>query len=300
MEALASDAGSTPLAAVTHDEWRFWTEHRTLSKLISRMRKLPTLPALYVELQNELSNDEASVERVGELIGKDPAITAKVLRLVNSAVFGLSVKVCDASEAVVYLGAARTSALILAAALTKDFEETVCPGFSHEDFWQHSVTVANFAGLIARSETPDLTVTEAAFTAGLLHDIGKLLLAANLPDLHMKILEEAARSGLPIEEVERSILGGTHGELGACLIGKWGLPGALLEAIAWHNCPCKSTEPKFSPLTAVHVANSFAHEMSSAENSPAPRACDGAYLERLGLGERCSFWREVCELGTNS
>jgi len=126
------------------------------------MQKLPSLPALYVEMQNELAKPDASIEALGQVIAKDPAMTAKILRLVNSAVFGLNVKVCLPSEAVVYLGVQPTTSLILAAALTGDFEQTVCPNFSHEQFWQHSVTVANFARLIALRETKDFKVADVA------------------------------------------------------------------------------------------------------------------------------------------
>jgi len=285
---------------LAQEEWKFWTEHKSLAKLVSRMQKLPTLPALYVEMQNELAKPDASIDCVGELIAKDPAMTAKILRMVNSAVFGLSLKVCFPAEAVVYLGVARTSSLVLAAALTKDFEQIVCPNFSHEEFWQHSVTVGSFARVIALCETQDYRVADIAFTAGLLHDIGKLLLAANLPDLYAQIVSEAQRSALPIQQVEKDILDGSHGELAACLLGKWGLPGAILEAIAWHNCPAKSADSKFSGLTAVHMANAFAHEAPSTARGPLVDGCDLGYLERLGLENRCDFWREVCELTANS
>ena len=294
------DPTAPSFSLLAREEWKFWTEHDSLAKLISRMQKLPTLPALYVEMQSELAKPDASIECVGALISKDPAMTAKILRLVNSAVFGLSAKVCVPAEAVIYLGVARTTSLILAAALTRDFEEIVCAHFSHEEFWQHSVAVGNFARVIALCETQDYRVADVAFTAGLLHDIGKLLLAANLPDLYGQIVSEAQRRALPIQQVEKEILGGNHGELGACLLGKWGLPGAILEAIAWHNCPAKSADQKFSALTAVHMANVFAHETSSTATGLLVGECDSGYLERLGLKAHCDFWREVCGLTGSS
>src|SRR2546421_171684 len=203
------DPTAPSFSLLAREEWKFWTEHDSLAKLMSRMQKLPTLPAF--------------------------------------------------------------------------FEEIVCAHFSHEEFWQHSIAVGNFARVIALCETQDYRVADVAFTAGLLHDLGKLLLAANLPDLYGQIVSEAQRRALPIQQVEKEILGGNHGELGACLLGKWGLPGAILEAIAWHNCPAKSADQKFSALTAVHMANVFAHETSSTATGLLVGECDSGYLERLGL-----------------
>ena len=131
-------------------------------------------------------------------------MTAKILRMVNSAVFGLSLKVCLPAEAVIYLGVARTSSLVLAAALTRDFEQIVCPNFSHEEFWQHSVKVGSFARAIALCETQDYRVADIAFTAGLLHDIGKV----------------------PDEETELS-----HALLGMKLAEKYGENPAVCNAI---------------------------------------------------------------------
>jgi len=287
---------ASSFALLVREEWKFWTENDSLAKLISKMQKLPTLPALYVEMQTELAKPAASIETIGALIAKDPAMTAKILRLVNSAVFGLTMKVSGPAQAVVYLGVARTTSLVLAAALTRDFDEIVCADFSHENFWVHSVTVGNFAHAIALCETQDYGLAGVAFTAGLLHDVGKLLLAANLPEVYGQILSEAQRGALPIQRVEKEVLGGTHGELGACLLGKWGLPGAILEAIAWHNAPAKSTDSKFSALTAVHMANAFAHETLSGAPEPLPGECDLAYLERIGVKARCDVWREGCGL----
>src|SRR5260221_9363172 len=91
--------------------------------------------------------------------------------------------------------------------------------------------------------------------------------------VYVQIVSEAQRSALPIEQVERQILGGSHGELAACLLGKWGLPGAILEAIAWHHCPANSADSKFSALTAVHMANAFAHETPSTSRGPLVDGC---------------------------
>jgi len=129
----------------------------------------------------------------------------------------------------------------------------------------------------------------------LLHDLGKLLLAANLPEIYVQILEQGERTGLPVIQVEKDILDGSHGELAACLLCKWGFARVILEAIAWHNSPAKSADSEFSPLTAVHVANAFARETPSTTEPPVTEY-DFDYLDRIGLKNRCSLWREACGL----
>src|SRR3989440_11726264 len=132
---------ASSFALLVREEWKFGTENDSLTNLVSRMQKLPTLPVLYVKMQTKWPKPAASIDCVGELPAKGPAMTAKILRLVNSAVFGLSVKVSVPAQAVVYLGVARTTSLVLAAAVTGGFDEIVCPGFLHQAVLEDSVTV---------------------------------------------------------------------------------------------------------------------------------------------------------------
>ncbi len=266
----------------------------SLAKVIARLERLPSLPALYNQVTAELAKPDASIAFVGRLISMDPAMATKVLQLVNSTVFAMPTQITDPGEAVMQLGVERTKTLILAARLMLDFEKVSCPGFSHDQLWRHSMAVAAFSRAITLAHTKTLKLSEMAFTAGLLHDVGKLLLAANFSETYGQVLEQAERRKISVLEVELEAFDTTHPELAAALLGSWGLPAPILEAIHFHHCPENSAEKGFSSLTAVHVANAVEHEKVLAQSGGLVNQINIVYLTRLGLLDRCKVWREIC------
>ena len=193
-------------------------------------------------------------------------MTLRVLQLINSSEFGMARSITEPVEAVLYLGSERVKGMILAANVFQQFEKDTCPGFSHPMLWQHSLATASFASTIARAQSSEKKVSDAAFTAGLLHDIGRLLLAGNVPNEYTKILEQADRRKVSLAQVELEALGATHAELGACVLGSWGIPLPVLESVAWHHVPTRSNDQGFTLLTAVHLANSFENERQEEKN----------------------------------
>jgi putative nucleotidyltransferase with HDIG domain len=245
---------------------------------------------LHAQVTEELQSPNGSMETVTELISHDPVMSAKILQVVNSAFFGRAREVTDTSEAVMVLGSERIRSLILLAGVFSQYDGSKCPGFAPEPIWSHSVQVGIYARAIAYSETKDARIAEAAFTAGLLHDIGKLILAGNLPDMCAAVRRAQANRKTSQRDAELMIMGVTHAELGACLLATWGLPLTILEAIAWHHEPNKSTEKGFSLLAAVHAANVFAQ----AGGAEAWNAIDQAFLKKIGLADRGERWRSFC------
>jgi HD-like signal output (HDOD) protein len=132
--------------------------------------------------------------------------------------------------------------------------------------------------------------------AGMLHDIGELVLVANLPGQYTAALELAAARQIPVFEAEKATLGATHADVGGYLIGLWGLPGAIGEAVLFHHSPDSSLNDAFSALTAVHVADVLAHEKVGARGGVAVPAIDQNYLNQLGLSDRLPAWREACQI----
>jgi HD-like signal output (HDOD) protein len=146
---------------------------------------------------------------------------------------------------------------------------------------------------IAQAETRDLEMIGQAFTAGMLHDIGKLLLAANLPSEFKQALARARQETIQLWEAESKVLGVTHAELGACLLGIWGLPVPIVEAVALHHLPSRFLSKSFCPLTAVHAANAIEHQ-THPENQGLPLpSVDVSYLADLGLSERLEHWQDL-------
>ena len=219
--------------------------------------------------------------------------TAKMLQVVNSAFFALHREISDPNDAVMFLGAERTKSLIMLAKIFSQFDNTKCAGFAPDKLWGHSMNVGELARRIARSQGLDAKLCEMAFTAGLLHDVGKLLLAANLPGSYSQVLTDGKRKQISPSEAERAAYGTTHAEIGACLLGIWGLPLNILEAIAWHHAPRHGIHQRFSLLTAVHAANVLLYEMqkSPAETGAPPAGFDLEYLHSLGLADEVETWR---------
>ncbi len=241
-----------------------------------------------------MNSPDASLAKVGEIVAQDPVVTAKMLQMVNSSFFALHQQIVSAGDAVMFLGADRVKGLILVARVFSQFDAKVIATLGLDQLWDHSMKAGAYAQSIAKSESRDAAAAGAAFTAGLLHDVGKLMLVGNLPDEYLKVLETSRREHIPLNEAERRAFGATHAELGGVLMGLWGMPLDLVQSVGWHHSPHLSGDRKFSVLTAVHAANAIASDKSE-EDSPDSRF-DTEYLESLGLTDHCNQWREACGL----
>ena len=195
-----------------------------LKQLATSTKSLPALPTLYLQLMEELKKEDSSVERISEIISKDLGMTSKILQLVNSAFFGLPQRVADIQEAVVYLGIATIRALVLSIQVFTQFDEKKIKGFSIEALSDHCWMTGSLARTIAKLEHCDVKVEDQCFLAGLLHDIGQLVLAAGMPDEYARVLETARAHEKSIWEIELAQFNATHAEVGGYLLGLWGLP----------------------------------------------------------------------------
>jgi putative nucleotidyltransferase with HDIG domain len=245
--------------------------------LVSRMRTLPSRPSLYVELMRELRSVNASAATVGELVSKDLAISTKLIQVANSAFFGLEQHVSEPASAVLQLGLETTTALVLSIEAFARFDKVKPLYFSIDKVWKHSQQVADAARKICQAIGCEADLTANAFTAGLLHDIGKLALAQNFEEDYQRAIKESETRKLPIFEVEEIVFGGTHADTGAYLLAVWGLPLPIVEAVADHHlAPAHLTAP-FSASTALHLAEQLANNPEKVEEVLA------RYPEQLGL-----------------
>jgi HD-like signal output (HDOD) protein len=263
--------------------------HPPLQALISRLQLIPSLPSLYAELERELASPEPSLPRLANIIAADAGMTAKTLQLVNSAFFGIHHSVSSPTQAVMLLGCDTIRALVLTARVFACLEGRGYRTMPVESLWKHSQLVSGVARRIAQQETEERAVVDEAGTAGLLHDAGKLLLAAHLSDAYGAAIAAAEQSGRALWETEQELLGATHAEVAAYLFELWGLPVRIVEAVAWHHRPSDCPNAGFSALTAVYAANTVVHEVAG-EGGAAARG-DAAYLDRLGLSDRLPAWR---------
>ena len=266
-----------------------------LKQLIAQMETLPSLPVLYDEVMAGLQSFEATAGTIGELISRDMGMSVKVLQLVNSAFFGLRPHIPDPAQAVIVLGLDTIKILGLSAQAFTQFDQTQLEALSLGSLWAHSLAVGTFARRIAEVEGAERHVVDYAFIAGLLHDVGKLALAVLVPELYGLARTRAREEGIGLLRAEFDLLGTTHAEVGAYLLGLWGLPEPVVEALAFAHRPAWHPSEAFTPITAVHVANILEHTLYPGEDYQADVAVDEAYLARLGLMNRLPVWRAVCE-----
>jgi HD-like signal output (HDOD) protein/CheY-like chemotaxis protein len=272
-----------------------WLPSEPARKMLAQMRQVPSPPKAYFQVVEEMRSPECSIDKIADLIAQDPAITAKVLQLANSATFGLQLNVVGPAEAIGFIGLETTKAIVLLAHTYSTFEMLKLNGFSMEELWRHSVRTGQLAQKIAMIESASMETTEQAFAAGLLHDIGKLLLAANQTAVFGKLLKRSKEQYCNWWEAEAQILPGMgHSELGATVLGIWGLPPSITEAVALHHCPWRQRNDAFSPVTAVHVANILEHEAHPDPAIILPSQINTAYLKDLGLAGREEEWRRQC------
>jgi HD-like signal output (HDOD) protein len=274
--------------------WRDMLTDASLKLLVTQTQTLPSLPSLYTELIEELQSPGACIKKAGEVISRDIGMTAKILKLVNSAFFGVRRTISNPVEAVSLLGLETLMSLALTIQIFSQLDQTEMYNFSPAALWSHSLRVGAFAKRIAQTEEIEPGVVTDSFTAGLLHDAGRLVLAANLPEQYGKMLDLAQAEKLAHIETERRIFGATHAEIGAYLLGLWGLPNSIVEAVAFHHRPDDCSDRSFCPLTAVHVGNALAHELHPPQNEYGAENLCLEYLSRLGLADRLPIWREAC------
>ena len=261
-----------------------------LRELVTKLDNLPSLPHVYLQLNQELRRPEPDLHKVDELIGADMAMTAKILKLVNSAFFCLPCEISRASHAVKLLGLDTLRALVLTAHVFEQFESQVLSAEDMQQISDHSLAVSNCARKIALFEHADQRTQDESLTAGLLHDAGKLILASTLGARYGEVLEYGREAGVGLFAAEREMLGCTHGQIAAYLFGVWGLPGTIVEAVAWHHEPAGSLSVKFSPLAAVHVASVY-HEEKRSSRLRDHTPIDTTFLTDIGCADREMLWR---------
>jgi HD-like signal output (HDOD) protein len=272
-----------------------WLSNDALRELTPRLRRLPSLPSTYFNLLKEVESPAATLQTIGEVIARDPVVTARLLQVVNSAAFSPAQKVSQAMDAVGLLGVQTVKSLVLCLQIFGQQDAARETGLSLEILWEHSFLVAKFARLIVLKQTGNSQMADDAFTAGLLHDVGRIVIASNLPEEYTAVVAAARQNCRPLHEEETTQLGASHAKVGAYLLGLWGLPAPLIEATAAHHGPGQTVFAReFSLLAAVHAANVFAHTTSGqTDGLPLPEL-DLEYYQTLKLDHQLVAWRDAC------
>lgn len=261
-----------------------------LASMVGALGELPSAPRLYVALTRALANPDSSMEDIARVVEQDVAISAKILQLVNSAFFGLARNISSVQHAVSYLGVNILQSLVISVEAFRIFTGgDEIEGFSIEEFEGHSQLTA---GIARKFDLPE-HLAEPAVVASLLHDVGKLVLATRASVRFQEALRAARKARKPLYQMESSLYGVTHAEIGAYLLGLWGLPTPVTEAVAHHHAPSRVPHQGFDAVAAVYVANTLAHQVSPSSLPAEP--IDLALLEHLGVADRYPAWQETAQ-----
>ncbi|HEY8027774.1 MAG TPA: HDOD domain-containing protein [Burkholderiaceae bacterium] len=230
-------------------------------EIVKQVQDLPSLPAVVMELLDSIDQEDVDINTLAKKVSHDQALTAKTLRFANSSFYGTPSKVATIQQAITLLGVTNVRNLILAAALSGSFPENQCAGFSFKAFWRHAIGTALCAKLMARHlhVNPDY-----AFTAGLLHDIGRLVLVTRFPTHYAKVLAYRKEHDCRLLEAERAMLGIDHLIAGHALAVHWHFSEAMQHTIVGHHEPEKLENSVLVSL--VHVANSIVHALDLAQD----------------------------------
>ncbi len=249
----------------------------SLDELPSHAKALPSLPEAVNYLMRSLGDDGADVDTLAHHINSDPAIVARLLAAANSVACGVSTRIYSAKQAFIVLGADRVVSIVLASALAYRYD-TLRSGFDARLLWRHSLGVASCARVVAEQTGIN---PELAFTGGLLHDIGQILMHVASPLNYVQALELSHASDIPLIAAERSIFGYDHAAAGRALALTWKLPGDIVEAIAAHHEP---DEVGSEIGNLIHVSEVLSHALDLGEqpNNRVPELSDLACAE-LGL-----------------
>ncbi len=255
-------------------------EDEAVRRTVGTIESLPSVPRVFAALTRALGDETTDAKVIAKIVGQDVAMSAKVLQLVNSAFFSQATTISSIEQAVVRLGFQMVKNLALTIEVFRESgSDQVISGFSIEAAQQHALHTA----AIAKSLLTDRALSEDAFMAAILHDVGKLVLAKELPEKFSEAQSMAQCEGIPMHVAERRLIGISHAEIGAYLMGIWGLPYPIVEAIANHHEPMRVPgRDAFGILEAVYVADCLANDADMDMN----------YLGTLGVQDQVETWRE--------
>jgi HD-like signal output (HDOD) protein len=268
-------------------------ENPTLKEIVSRMTTVPSLPSLYVSLTEALGRSDTTVAKIAGIIKQDMGMTSKILQLVNSAFFALPCHISSTNQAVNLLGIDNIRAVVLSVHVFSELENDANANLAA--LWPHSLGTAVFARAIARAERSAQRLEDDTFAAGLLHDIGRLVLGCACSAEYAQVLRKLGEEKSNLAEAELETFGCTHAEVGAYLLGLWGLPESVVQAVAWHHTPVRSGASRFAPVIAVHVADAYYHRLHPGSGMKEMLALDNEIMKSMGLDGRLEPWWKLCE-----
>jgi HD-like signal output (HDOD) protein len=266
---------------------------------IASITSLPSPPELYCKLVAELQKEDVSFSKIAVLIRQDIAINAKLIQLINSAFFGLRNPIQSTHQAISLLGMDMVRSLVLAAGVFDQFVDPGVLGFSVESIYARAMTVGSRARQIANTFGLRKHHIEDSLMAGMLHDVGKLVMLTQFPEELQQAAKLAKEESTSLHEAVEKVIGICDTDIGAYLLSLWGLPDSILEAVALHCQPAKSPCPMKNALTTVHLAYALDCDEKNHVTDDESSAVDMEYLRELKLDDQLPNIRDFALAAAN-
>jgi HD-like signal output (HDOD) protein len=269
--------------------------NQEVQSLINKLDTLPALPEAHRRIMSELNAPEPSLKLVADLISQDMGLSASIMKLVNSAFFGLAARVSSPTHAVNLLGLDVISGLVLTVQLFSDFDQDLYKGYNLDGLWMHCLNTGRVCKALARAEGFDQAGQDDLYVAGILHDVGKLALLCTSPELYQEVLAACRGENSAVWKQEESFLNCTHAELGAYLLSLWGFSEKTIPTVFYHHRLGSYTGEYPLQTVIVHAANALDHELNVTNPGYDNDRWQLDAMERLGFADRLPAWRNIAE-----
>ncbi len=268
-----------------------------IRSIVSSVSSLPTLPEIYEKLVSEMNKEDVSVQNISNLISQDIGLSAQMLKMANSAYFGLSQRISSVTQAVNMLGMQTVSTIVCATSVFDKNSVSAVEGYSIEHIRDKCLRVATSARTLAHSFGMPSQVVEDSLLAGALHDVGKLLMLGHFKNEFKDAIDIVNSQQMPLYLAEIEVLGVHDAQLGAYLLSSWGFCDPIVEAVAMQYTPDKTPVPELNALCAVYLASVF-HTHENARGNILNESVSGEYLESLGLTSQTDMVFSLCRAST--
>lgn len=265
------------------------SENLNLLSVIRKMKKMPTIPQLYHQITRELRKEDGSIEFVAGLISKEPSMATRILKAVNSPAYVLGYEITEVVHALLFLGKEATQAQILADSVFNSYPNQSVAGLNLQEVWKHSINVSAIARRISMSIDSNKKSAEIACTAGVVHDLGKVLMATNLPDHYQQAVNYAKEERVPLVQAEEKVFGTNHAQVAASLMGLWSIPFRILNSVAYHHNPTGTMKKPPTSAMALYIADGFENAKSK---NVLGQNIDENIIEDWGFTDQFEDWAE--------
>ncbi|QAR33809.1 HDOD domain-containing protein [Geovibrio thiophilus] len=263
-------------------------------RIVSRISMLPTMPVTFQRISDEMANPDYSVAAIARIVAEDSSMSANILKLVNSSFFGLINRITSPEKAIALLGADTIKSFIVNEHIFTEIKTGQIKYFNLDLLRNHTLLAARLSKTISKLIGQSKQYTDMSSIAGLLHDIGKVVLITNFNKTYKVVVEEARAQNKSIWEMEKEIIGTSHAEVGAYLLSLWGFDEEVIQAVHLHHCPNLSVDEGTSVLTSVYLGNVLEHRLVKLNENYAVRPLDDIYVGRMNLTGKMAEIENTC------